>query len=112
MIAILILGAIIAFLIFIGYRIGGHSVRNENTTLYNQVSLLTQFNKHWANEAKDKYQLSSEIAKQQTANTSAQIQTVIQLLQTLQKEQGQNLSTNEHEKISQLIQQARQVIQN
>lgn len=105
--------------LFLGYKAGAFYEKKLTSTLEgkieileNQVRLLQEYSAHWAAESTNRYHLLGQIAQQQTTNTSTQIQTVIQLLQTIQKEEGQNLSKNENEKISQLINQAKQVIQN
>lgn len=92
-----------------GFRLGSHHTRRENDTLRNQLILQEKFSRNWAAEATDKYTLVQHVGQQHYSNVSSTIQMVVHLLQTIQLEQGHNLSSQENEKINQLINQAKQV---
>lgn len=100
---------ILSLVFYGGFRLGGYHMGKENNTLRNQLLLQEKFSTGWAAEATNKYTLSQNVAQQQTNNLQTNMNTVIQLLNTIQKEQIQTLNNEEQEKINQLIYQAKSI---
>ncbi len=94
---------------FIGFKIGSHFIRQENITVLKQNVLLQEFSNEWANAARNTTQLTGDIADRQTSNLATTMQTVIQLLDRVKEQQSHMLNGQEQEKVTQLINQAKQV---
>jgi uncharacterized protein HemX len=94
---------------YAGFRFGSLHIAKENDTLRNQLSLQEHFSRNWAAEATDKYQLSTQLAREQTTNLATTMHTVIQLLHTVEREQSHTLNKEEQQKISTIINQAKQI---
>ncbi|HEY1032904.1 MAG TPA: hypothetical protein VGD89_14100 [Flavipsychrobacter sp.] len=101
--------ALIAVSFYIGYRVGSRFIRQENSSLYRQVGYLQNVSKFWSEEATGRHQLSGQVAQQSTANLTATMASVIQLLHSIQHSQAQALSAEQHHKVNQLINQARSI---
>lgn len=106
---ILLLLVLLAIGFVIGYKTGQWYSNGLNSSLRTQVDMLTVHSRHWAQEATNKYQLSEQISAGQARQVTATLQTVIYMLQVMQKEQQQTLSNEEQEKIELLINQAKQI---
>lgn len=91
----------------IGYRIGSHFSRRENEVLLINNQRHQEFSNQWFNAAKHSTDLSNLIAQQQTANLSTTVNTVVTLLSQFQTQNDGNISQQQNEKVSQLINQAR-----
>jgi len=92
---------------FLGFKIGTHFIQQENIVLHKQINLLDTYSKTWASEASQSYQLSNQIAAQQTNNLATNMHNVIQLLHSIQQQQAGTLNHQENEKVTQLINQAK-----
>jgi hypothetical protein len=98
---------VLALGIFIGYKAGTYFIKKENIILYKQVQLLHGFSQHWAHEATAKNELNKKVAEQQTQNTTTAIQTFIQLLNSFQQRQAENINQEEKEKLDRIINQVK-----
>lgn len=91
----------------IGFKIGGyHSMKLVNTVT-EENNRLRQFANAWVSAASSTTQISSDAAHQTTQNLNSTIQTVVQLLGTVQQQQANNLSKHENDQVNALIQQAK-----
>jgi hypothetical protein len=93
----------------VGYKVGQWYSNGLNASLRTQVNLLTVHNKHWASEAGIKYNLAEQVSTQKNRDVAATMQTVVYMLQTMQQEQAHTIGTQDHERVAQLIAQARAI---
>lgn len=107
---ILLLLVLLAIGFVIGYKTGQWYSNGINSSLRTQVDMLTVHSRHWAQEATNKYELSEQISAGQARQVTATLQTVIYMLQVMQKEQQQSLSNEEQKKISQIIHNTKEVL--
>jgi hypothetical protein len=92
-----------------GFRLGSRHIRKENDTLRNQLILQEKFSRTWAAEATDKYNLSSQVATQQTQNLGATMHMVIQLLNNYQIQNAGTLNQQQNSTVSELITKAKSI---
>lgn len=104
-IVIIIVSVIVVF--FLGFKAGSYFINKENEVLYKQNTLLQTFSNHWANAARSQHELTQDIAEHQTSNLTSTIQAVVYLLSAFERQNAEALSSQENEKITQLINQAK-----
>lgn len=91
------------------YKSQTDSLQLHNSRLRENATNLQEYTKFLFNEITNKYSLSDKIIQQTTTSTSASLAQVVQLLQLILRQQSQSLSTEEQQKISQLINQAKAI---
>ena len=109
-ILIIVVIIVLALGLFLGYKAGTYHIEKENSVLRTQVSLLQEYSNHWAAESTNRYQLFGEIAQQTSNNSSVTLNTLIQLLSIMQRDQDNTLSNQEKEKINKIIHNATQIL--
>lgn len=115
MIPILIIVAL-ALGLFLGYKAGAYHTNKVNNTLRsqieileNQVSLLQGYSNYWGKETAGSFTLLNTISQHHTSSSASTINTVIQLLSSMQREQGTSMTSESQQKIQELINQAKAI---
>src|ERR1700741_3543577 len=112
MTALIVTISIISLLLggYLGYRLGVIYLIKENKTLHQQIALLQEqitllqgFSREWASAAANTYQLSGQIAREQSDTLQTNMNVVIHLLNTIRHDQPPTptLSSQEQEKLNQ-----------
>ncbi len=87
---------------YAAWRLGGLYARKLNNTLREQNSLLEKFSHYWFQNVLSTQDLSKNIAKEQTQNLQATIQSTLLLLNSLSK-QTEQTNPQDSEKIKSII---------
>lgn len=94
---------------WVGYRLGGWGTDRLNHTQRSEINLLKAHNHHWSAEARNKYTLSNQVAREQSQNVISAMNVVIHFLDKVRSEQANTLSAQEQHQIGELINQAKQI---
>lgn len=96
---------------YAGYRYSTRYSSRVTDTLIEHNTHLQQHADDWYNIARSISQFNNNVAQQHTNNIAATMHTVIQLLNTIQRQQSTALDSQETQKINTLIQQAKSIAQ-